>query len=332
LKHCFDIAMKAEKSEAKITCLRLLHFALRVIVGLLFSQLTAQAAAPASSPSTNEPAPSTPRDFFNAGTRQLQEKKFREAEAFFETALASQKPALQPLALYNLGHVRFDQGVEELKSSSAKPAADRARTAEQGVSDAIKKADDALAGDDLQKLVAAYVHGKGMRKEARQAVEAVRRALEAHGAALRKWERSSGDFKSALELNSNDGDSRQNAEIVDRCIARLIDSLQQLQKCNSGLCEKNSGLGQKLKQLKGRIPAEQMPPGGAGDDDEEEDQMPLGTKPEQKEGPSKDGKEMFLTPEQAGWLLEGFKLDSERRLPMGWGPEAQPRDRSRPTW
>ncbi|HYV27776.1 MAG TPA: hypothetical protein VFA77_09600 [Candidatus Eisenbacteria bacterium] len=323
------MAMKAEKSEVKTICSRLLCLALQLIVGFFFVKLTAKAAAPTS---TNPPTPSTPREFFNAGTKQLQEKKFREAEAFFETALASQKSDLQPLALYNLGHVRFDQGVEELKSSAGKPAGDRARTAEQGVSDAIKKADDALAGDDLQKLVAAYVHGKGMRKEARQAIEAIRRALDAHGAALRKWERASGDFKSALELNSNDIDSRQNAEIVDRYIARLIDSLQQLQKCNSGLCEKNSGLGQKLKQLKGRIPADQAPPGGAGDDDEEEDQMPLGSKPEQKEGPSKDGKEMFLTPEQAGWLLEGFKLDSERRLPMGFGPESQPRDRSRPTW
>ena len=41
---------------------------------------------------------------------------------------------------------------------------------------------------------------------------------------------------------------------------------------------------------------------------------------------------MELTPEQAGWLLESFRLDKERRLPMGEGTEDKPRDRNRPTW
>jgi hypothetical protein len=313
--------------------LQLSALSFQILAGLLCCPLAIHAASAPSETSSNESAPpSTPREFFNAGTKQLQERKFREAEAFFESALASQKAGLQPLALYNLGHVRFDQGAEELKKDANKAAPANARTAEKNTDDAIRAADDALAGEDLQKLVAAYVRGRGARKEARAAVEAVQRAMKARGEVLRRWERSSGDFKSALELNSSDGDARQNAEIVDRCIARLVDSLKELQKCNSGLCEKNSGLGQKLKQLKGRIPAQQMPPGAAGDDDEDEDQEPLGQKPEQKEGPSKDGKEMKLSPEQAGWLLEGFKLDSERRLPMGQGPETKPRDRSGPTW
>jgi hypothetical protein len=95
--------------------------------------------------------------------------------------------------------------------------------------------------------------------------------------------------------------------------------------------DKNEKLGEAMKKLKGRIPAPDMPPGAAGDDEEEEDQ-PLGPKPGQDEGPSKDGKEMTLSPEQAGWLLEAYRLDSERRLPMGQGPAAEPRDRSRPTW
>ena len=41
---------------------------------------------------------------------------------------------------------------------------------------------------------------------------------------------------------------------------------------------------------------------------------------------------MPISPEQAGWLLEGLKLDSDRRLPMGGTQEAQPKDRNRPTW
>ena len=58
---------------------------------------------------TPEPAPpATPREFYNAGTRQLRDGKLREAEASLESALASQDPnSLQPPALYNLGLVRF---------------------------------------------------------------------------------------------------------------------------------------------------------------------------------------------------------------------------------
>jgi hypothetical protein len=163
------------------------------------------------------------------------------------------------------------------------------------------------------------------------ATEAVRRALDTHGVALRKWERAWGDFKSVVELNSSDGDAQHNAEVMDRNIAKLIDSLRQLQQAAAMLGDKNQQLGEKLKQLKGKIPASQMPPGAAGDDDEDE-QNPFGPKPEGKEGPSKNGEEMTLSPEQAGWLLEGFKLDSERRLPMSQGQPGQPRDRSKPTW
>ena len=74
-----------------------------------------------------------------------------------------------------------------------------------------------------------------------------------------------------------------------------------------------------------------MPPGAAGEDDDDEDQ-PFGQKPNQKEGAAKDGQQMNMTPEQAGWLLDGFKLDSERRLPMGQNQTGQPKDRTRPTW
>ena len=156
------------------------------------------------------------------------------------------------------------------------------------------------------------------------------KALKAHGATLAKWERASGDFKSAFELDSTQADARHNADVVDRRIAQLVDSLCQLkQQCTScsGMCNK---LGDKLKQLKGRIPGSQMPQ-GAGDDEDDEDQ-PLGPQPGQKEVASKQGNEMTLSPEQAGWLLEGYRLDSERRLPMVQSNTAEPKDRSRKTW
>jgi tetratricopeptide (TPR) repeat protein len=301
-----------------------------LLTSLLLALTTLGATIPAPAP---EPAPpSTPREFYNAGTRQLGAGKLREAEAFLESALASQNQRLQPPALYNLGLVRFGQGVEQLKKSPpAKPTATRGQAIARQADDAIRQANEALGGNDVQKMVAAYLRGRGTRKELKAATEAVRRALQVHGVALARWERALGDFKSTLELNSPNSDARHNAEVVDRCIAKLVDSLRELQQCANGMGGKKEQLGEALKKLKGRIPAPDMPPGAAGDDEEDEEQ-PFGPQPGQEEGPSKDGKEMPLSPEQAGWLLEAYRLDSERRLPMGQGPAAEPKDRSRPTW
>ena len=281
---------------------------------------------------TDPGAPETPRESFNAGTRQLKAGKLRDAEASLEAALASQNERLQPPTLYNLGLVRFNQGLEQLKKGPrSKPAVERGELATQQGDAALRQVQDALAGNDLQRMVDAYMRGRGARKELRAATDAVQRALKVHGAVLSRWERASGDFKSALELKKNDADARNNAEVVDRCIAKLVDSLREMQQCSNGMCNKKQHLGYAMNKLKGRIPGENMPPGAAGDDEDEDDQ-PMGQQAGQEEGPSKDGQEMQLSPEQAGWLLDSYKLDNERRLPMGQGPQAQPRDRSRPTW
>ena len=277
--------------------------------------------------------PSTPREFFNAGTQKLKDGKLREAEALFQSVLAAQAERLQSPALYNLGHVRFAQGVEELKKGpSARPSVNRAEGAGQSADEAIREADDALGGTDVQKMIAAYMRGRGARRGLREGTKAVRQALETYGTTLSKWQRASGDFKSAAELNPRDSQARQNGEIVDRHIAKLIDTLRQLQQAAMAMGQKKQDLGDKMKQLKGKIPEDQMPPGAAGDDEEEEDQ-PNGPKPEDKESPGKQGEEqMNLSPEQAGWLLEGFKLDSERRLPMGQEQSGEPKARSGKTW
>lgn len=302
-----------------------------IAVVFSFSNGTGATANTGPSPSLENPTPTTPREFYNAGTREFEAGKFREAEALFEGALASQNERLQTPALYNLGHVRFAQGTEELKKGpSAQSAASRSEAAsEQGEAE-LRAIDDALASNDLDKMVAAYLHGRGQRRELKAARTAVMEALKAHQATLAKWERASADFKSAVELTPTETDARVNADVVDRRIARLIDSLRQIQqsmrKC-TGMCDK---LGNKLKQLKGRIPGAQIP-GGAGDDEEEEE-APLGQLKDHKEAASKDGKEMLLSPEQAGWLLEGFRLDSERRLPMGQEKPGQPKARSLKPW
>src|SRR6266851_3949566 len=177
-------------------------------IAFVFLSSALSLAASSSSTGTGEgSAPASPRESFNAGTLQLRQGKLREAESLLESALASQNEALQPPALYNLGHVRFGQGVEDLKNSPpGGPTASRGRAAAQLGDGAIRAADEALAGDEVQKMVAAYMRGRGARKELKEAAKVVKRALEAHGAALGKWQRASGDFRSAVDLNQTDTD------------------------------------------------------------------------------------------------------------------------------
>jgi hypothetical protein len=300
-----------------------------VAICLSFGVGFAPAATPARSPEA--PPPSNPREFFNAGTRELNEGKLREAEASLESALASQDDRLQPRSLYNLGHVRFGMGLEDLKKGpSAQPSIARSRAASQMADKASRDADAALATDDVQKLVAAYLRGRGARRELKAATEVVRQALQVHRSVLGKWQRSSGDFKSTVELNRVDDDAQANADTVDRQIAKLVDTLGELAQAAATMGKNGEELKEKLKQLRGRIPAPNMPPGAAGDEDD--DDTPKGPQEGQKEGAGKQGEEISLSPEEAGWLLNGFKLDSERRLPMGQESTAQPKDRSGRTW
>jgi tetratricopeptide (TPR) repeat protein len=302
-------------------------FRFRATVCLAFAVVSAVAAA------TPEPAPpATPREFYNTGTRELISGKLREAEASLETVLGSQTANLQPSALYNLGHVRFALGIDELKKGPASSRVSaRSRAATGTASSATSDADSALASDDVQQMVASYLRGRGARRELKAATQAVQNALRVYGNALGKWQRSSGDFKGAVELNGRDQDAQANADAVDHYIARLIDSIREMQEALSAMGKQGAELKEKMKQLKGKIPAPDMPPGADGDDDEEED-MPKGPQQGDKEGESKQGQEMSLSPEQAAWLLNGFKLDSEHRLPMGQESTAKPKDRSGRTW
>ena len=277
-------------------------------------------------------APESPHEFFNAGTRQITDGKLREAEAFLESALGSQEAEIQPAALYNLGHVRFLQGVAELKKGpKSGPTGDQARTATAAGAGSVKEAADALASNEVQRMVSSYVHGRGTRRELNAAIKAVKRAIEVYGNTLTKWQRASSDFKSAAELNPTDADASHNANVVDRSIARLIDSLREMQQAAAALGQKKQELGEKLKELKGRIPEPDMPPGAPGED-EEEDEQPKGPEPGQQEGETKEGKETPLTPEQAQWLLESFKLDGNRRLPMGQEATQPSKPRERLPW
>lgn len=263
--------------------------------------------------------------------------KWNDAETLLESSLARQDEPLQPAALFNLGHVRFAQGMEELKKSPPAAAVSRRAQAAAAAGDAaIQKAADALAGNDVAQMVAAYLNGRGVRKEMRAATTAVQRALEAYGQTLVKWQRSLNDFQSAAELNPADTNAMHNAEVVAQAIAKLVDSITEMQQAAANLGGRQSQLNGLLNQLKGRIPAPNAPPGAAGEDDDEGEDG-NGVRPESlaglQEATSGGGSEtgLKISPEAAAQLLNSIQPDG-KQLPMGQGETGQPKNHSGRIW
>jgi len=287
-------------------------------------------------PAQTEPEPRNAREFYNAGSRRLQERKWMEAESAFQTALAQNDERIWPVALYNLGHVRYSQGAEELKKSPDAAATMKRAAAALERGDAAGEAlNEALDSTDIRKMVGAYLNGRGARRELKEAIDLTRRALEAHGVTLQKWQRALDDFKSSLELNPNDADAKRNIEIIEEQIAKLIDRMNRMAMMAQMMGQQRQALGELMRQLRGKIPAPNAPPGAAEDFDAEEDDddRPRGPRPGEEEARGRDGNEQQqLSPEEAGWLLESLKLNGERRLPMGPGNQEKPKDRKGKTW
>ncbi len=307
---------------------------------LAFGTLTSIAAQTTNTPPAKpEPAPETTRDFFNAGTRLLKLGKLREAEAHLQAALLKQDESIQSAALYNLGHVRAKQGEEELKKAGdTRQKAGRTRHAAAQAQAASQSADAALASNDVNQMVAAYQRGRGARKDLNAATKAVRAAMEVMGTALLKWQRAAGDFQSATELDPTNQDAARNADIMNRRIAWLIDQIREMQQALAAAAQAKQELGEKMKQLKGKIPAPDAPPGSQGQGEEEDEgededgEPPGGPRPEHEEGAGRSGDEMKMSSEAAEQMLNGMRRDGDRRMPMGQGEEGKPRDPKRPNW
>ena len=283
-----------------------------------------------------EPEDSSPRQLYNDGTRQLRAGKLREAEALLQGAVASQDEKTQPPALYNLGHVRFLQGKQALKDGpDAGAVRTRSENAMANGDTAIKAIDEAMAGKDVQDMVGAYLRGRGTRRELKSATEAVQRALEVYGGVLAKWQRALGDFRSTFELRPSDADARNNADVVDRSIARLVDTKRLMMSNASGMEQKRKELGQKMKALKKMMPGGmemKLPGAGDDDDDDDNDSPPKQPQPgQQEEGGAKNGREIQLTPEEAQRLLGMLQLDAGHKLFLGSEPE-KPKDRKGRDW
>ncbi len=288
--------------------------------------------APANE-ATNFPAPVTARDFYNAGTRLLATNKFADAERMFQSALAAQDERVQPAALYNLGHARFDIGADLLKKGpDAQKVAARGNAVLAAGGEAIRSAQSALDQNDLSKMIAAYLAGRGVRHDLRDAEKAVQAAMETYGSTLRHWRRAADDFKSAAELNPADTNAARNAKIVEQGIAKLVDNLHKMQQMAAALASQHQQMNDVLSRLKGRIPKENMPPGAPGDDDDEDIQP--GSLAGQKENPSREGDQaqIQLSPDEAGQILDGLSLDGTRRLEMSDQQGAPPKDKKGRDW
>jgi tetratricopeptide (TPR) repeat protein len=283
---------------------------------------------------TNSVTPVTARDFYNAGTKLFAAKKFADAEQMFQSALAAQDERVQPMALYNLGHTRFDDGAELLKKGpDAQKVSAQGNAALAAGQNALRSGESALAQNDLEKMVAAYLEGRGVRHQLRDAEKAVQAAMESYGKTLSKWQRAADDFKSAAEMNPADTNATRNAEIVERGIAKLVDSLRQMQAMLGAMGKQRQDLGKMMGKLKGQIPAPDAPPGAAGDDDDEDAVQP-DSLAGQKENGAREGDQMQvpLSSEQAGQILDGLSLDGRRRLSMSDKQGSPSKDRKGRNW
>jgi len=282
-----------------------------------------------------EPEPVTAREFYNAGARLLAAKKLADAEKMFESALAEQDEQVQPPAMYDLGHTRFAEGVDLLKKGpDAEKVAARGRAALAAGDQALSRAEAALADDQMDHLIAAYLEGRGARHELREAEKALQAAMETYGKTLQKWQRSADDFKGAAELNPADTNAANNAEVVERAMAKLVDSLRQMQGMMGQMDQKRQDLGKTLSKLKGQIPAQNAPPGPGGEDEDDDNGVMPDSLAGQKEGASREGDQMEtqLTPEQAGQILDGLSLDGSRRLSMSDQEGTPPTNRKGRNW
>jgi len=308
-----------------------------IFAGSIVRGLTKDATSADNLVSPQSVQPQTARSFYNEGMDNIRLGKLSEAESSFESSIVKRDETIAPAALYNLGYVRFMLGNKELKKSPA-GAAQRSRAATTAGTGAVQQAVEAMASNDVQQMVEAYLAGRGVRKEMREATKAVQRAMEEHAKTLTKWRRALSDFKSAAELNPADSKAAYNAEVVERAIAKLVDSLREMQQAAANLGGKQAELNGLLKQLKGKIPAPNMPPGAAGgkedeDGDDGEKPSPESLTGQEEADKSGGGQEMDLkiSVEQAGQLMNSIQPDG-KQLPMGQGELGEPKNRSGRIW
>jgi Ca-activated chloride channel family protein len=316
--------------ESLLGTRRKMHTPPAILILLIPSIL--YSSSPLSAATNDPPEPHTPREFYNAGTQQLNNTNLNQAESLFQTAVTSNDPRVQPVALFNLGHARFRQGIEALKEIASGQVQQHAQTALSTINGALISGSNALASNDIDAITAAYRRGRGARKELKTVTQVVKRAMDTHGSVLLKWQRASGDFKSAFELNPSDAAAKTNGDFVDANIAQLIDMLQREQESSMFLKGDSEKIKRMMAELKKRLPKDSEEAKDDGGDEEEENDKPKEPRKGDQEAPAQEGKEKKMDRDEAMRLMESLKLDANRKLPLGMEQTGTPKDNNGRNW
>jgi tetratricopeptide (TPR) repeat protein len=224
-------------------------------------------------------------DLYNEGVGALRRGELRDAESTLRDAVQTNHPSVQPLALYNLGHVRFQQGKETLKGEgNRQQLLESAEAASAVAQEAIRSSQEALKGGTLEEIIGAYMEARSARKQLRISRDDTTRAMDLQGSALWRWRRSVGDFHSAQELDPSNKDASFNADVVERHIKELLKSLDKVKEQNESLSEQRQKLGELMKEMRGKIPKSMQRQGDSEEDeeDEEDEKQPDGQKEEEE--------------------------------------------------
>ena len=280
---------------------------LRHFATLLFTAVPALASQPGA------------RELYNEGVSRLGNGELRDAEMVLRKAAGADVEAVQPLALYNLGHVRFRQGEETLKGEgSRQQLLDSSAAACTVAEEAIRNGGRALESEELQTIISAYMDARAARKELRFSRDETSRTMGLIGSTLERWRRSVGDFLSAMELDASNGDAKINAEIVERKIAALLKFKKQLEQQGEQVAGEREKIKEMMKKMRGKIPKEMQRESDEeedDDDDEKKDEPKPGEKQQQRIGSDRE-----VSPDMARWLKETMK---RRTMSLGTKQEGE---------
>lgn len=249
--------------------------------------LLAAVAAPAPKPA--------PQELFNRGVEKLAGKDLREAEKYLIEAARSNQETVQPLATYNLGHVRFLQGKETLSSEgNRQDLLDSASAARAVADEALRRGHDALIGDeDVRTLVERYNDASAARRQLRKPGKDATRALDLLGTVIKRWRTSADSFHSAFELEPANKDAEFNAEVVERHLAEQLRFQKTLEQQQEGMIARRRELTALMKKLFAQIPDEfkEQVPAEEGEGEEEEEEEGEGQRSPRETEKGRDGEE-----------------------------------------
>ena len=259
------------------------------------------------------------RELYNEGVGKLGKGELRDAEMSLRKAAGSEVESVQPLALYNLGHVRFRQGEETLKGEgNRQQLLDSSTAATTVAEEAIRNSARALESDELKEIIAAYMEARAARKELRFSRDETSRTLGLIGSALERWRRSVGDFHSALELDAANGDAKTNADVVERKIEELLKFKKQIEEQSEKTAEEREKIKEAMKKMRGKIPKEMQ---RQSDDEEEDEDDEKGEEPKPGEKQQQRlGSDREVSPDMARWLKETMK---RRTMSLGTKQEGE---------